>query len=534
MNYRYNGLIFHISSLPGPYGIGTFSEEAETVADLLHKGGVSYWQVLPFTPPSAGDSPYTSYSAFAGCTWFIDPRRTHLLTKEECDSFRYDGPPYEVDYDFVRENSLRYLRLAFSRLTPEQLAEVREFSTREEWLPEDALFLAIRDHYDDLPWYEWPDEKLRMHDREALLAFAEEHRDELDFTYYCQWEFRKQWVQLKTYINSRGIGIIGDVPMYVAHDSSDAWSNPKLYQFDEENNPSAVAGVPPDYFSEDGQLWGNPLYDWDYHKETGYAWWVERMKQCLFLYDSVRIDHFRAFESYWAVPADSETAKEGRWEQGPGIELINKIKEEIQDAHIIAEDLGIVTEKVKLLLEESGFPGMMVMQFALGSFEPGQRMPHRNFENQAIYTGTHDNDTILGQLFEEEYFHRQQVLDYIGFPEGEDWTIGGIHCPVNRAYIRQTWAAPAYLAVTTIQDILGYGSDTRMNVPGTKERNWVFRAPMDALKRADWEWLSYMNMLFDRAHPYSEMSDTVISIHEDIEVAPDTLPEETVTSAEEH
>lgn len=533
MNKRYNGVIFHITSLPGPYGIGTFSDEAEEVAELLHKGDVSYWQVLPFTPPSAGDSPYTSYSAFAGCTWFIDPRRTHLLTKEECEQFRYEGPPYEVDYDFVRQNSEAYLRLAFSRLTPDQLEEVRSFSAREPWLPEYAMFMAIREHYDDLPWYEWPDDKLRMHDREALLAFAEEHREELDFTYFCQWEFRRQWIQLKRHINGLGIGIIGDVPMYVAHDSSDAWANPKLYQFDEENNPLAVAGVPPDYFSEDGQLWGNPLYDWGYHKKTEYEWWIERLKQCFFLYDAVRIDHFRAFDSYWAVPAGSETAKEGRWEQGPGMDLIEAINTAIPDAHIIAEDLGIVTEGVVELLDQSGYPGMMVMQFALGSFEPGQRMPHRSHENQAIYTGTHDNNTVLGWASEDEYFHRQQMLDYIGFPENEDWTVGGLHAPLNRAFIRQTWAAPAYLAVTTIQDLLGYGADTRMNIPGTKEGNWTFRVPLDALQRSDWDWLAYMNLLFDRAYPYDEMDAIELSIHADEAVDPDTLPEEAAMASEE-
>lgn len=510
-----------MSSVPGPFGIGTFSEEAVEVAKLLCQGKVSYWQVLPFTPPAAGDSPYTAYSAFAGCPWFIDPRELGCFTEEEIASYYYGGPPYEVDYNFVRENSERYLREAFERVTPEQQMEIAAFVQEEAWLPDYALFMAIRQTYQHKPWFHWDDPALRMHEQGALAQFAAEHPAEIQYHYFCQWAFRKQWLKVKAKINQLGVGMIGDIPIYVADDSSDTWAQSALYLFDAQKMPIAVAGVPPDYFSEDGQLWGNPLYDWDYHKAQGYQWWIDRMKLNLLLFDAVRMDHFRAFESYWSVPVGAKTAKEGRWVKGPGMDLFRAIQDAIEDPHIIAEDLGIITEDVHQLLLDTGYPGMMVMQFALGSFAKDEVMPHRSRENQVVYTGTHDNNTLLGWVFEDEPEHRQMVLDYVGFPEQEDWTIGGWRCPFNRAVIRQTWSLPAYLTVTTMQDLLGYGSDARMNIPGTPEGNWAFKVPMSELHHIDVEWLSYTNTLFDRANRYDrDVLDAKIEQKEKLESEP--------------
>ncbi len=503
---RAAGILLPVPALPGPFGIGTLGAEARHFVDRLAKAQISYWQVLPLGQPAEDseleNSPYKSYSAFAGNTWLIDPQEIcddlGLLDPDEIRNFLCYDDGYLVDYQFARHNSANYLGLAFSRLDADLLAEVRQFLNQETWLLDYATFLCCKDEFDGLPWYEWPEE-IRQRDLNALNLFQREHAQNILYVAFCQWLFYRQWQNLRNYANERGVCIFGDIPIYVASDSCDIWSRPELFDLDEERRPRSVAGVPPDYFAQDGQLWGNTLYNWEAMAADGYQWWLDRIAQSMRLYDRLRIDHFRAFHTYWAVPASAETAREGAWRQGPGLKLFQLVKERLGDLDIVAEDLGDIDEGVRDFLRQTGFPGMKVMQFAFDPKGDGSELPHHYIHHCCAYTGTHDNDTLFGWLWNASPEERDYALRYFNFPAEANWQQGGYHSPICRHIIRHLWASVADFVCIPVQDLCGFGSDTRVNVPGQPDNCWRFRVTRSALEQADFAWLKDMNVLYQRA-----------------------------------
>lgn len=508
---RSSAVLMHITSVPGPFGIGTMGEEAKQFAERIADCGFCYWQILPLLEPSI-DSPYQSLSAFAGYTALIDPRemvKRGLLYEDELEAFYYRGEGFSVDYQFARENSQSFLKRAYSRLTPQLKAEVEEFAQNQDWLMDYALFLCIREDNDNLIWNEWPNLKLRAHDYDSLSAYREAERERIDFVLFSQWLFWEQWHELKSHINSLGLDVFGDIAYYVATDSAEVWAHAELFLLDEDFGPSVVAGVPPDYFSESGQRWGNAIYDWQVMEKTGYRWWITRIAASLDLYDLLRIDHFRGFSAYWAIPADSDTAINGRWEPGPGMKFFHRIRETLGAVNIVAEDLGDIDEDVQELLEESGFPGMMVLQFAFQSEADGSTLPHHYRKNSCVYTGTHDNDTLLGWLWNIDPPERERALDYINFPSGQDWSLGGAYSASCRAFIKYLWSTVSDLACAPIQDFLGFGADTRMNTPGVEQGQWSFRLTTEALETLDTQWVRHLNLLYERFN-------SIVKIREEI------------------
>lgn len=467
---RSSGIILPLFSLPSPYGVGTMGQAARDFVDFLAEASQSWWQVLPVSPTSAGDSPYQSPSAFAGNPYFIDLDllvADRLLTQQEIDACDWGSDPGHVDYGLLYRYRLDLLRLTCDRGWQRDRADVQAFARENaDWLEDYALFMAIKRHFDMAAWYEWPDEEARLHKQDALERYARELDADVRLFTYVQYLFYKQWEELRAYAHERGVGIFGDMPIYVALDSADVWAHPENYQLDKRNNPARVAGVPPDYFSADGQLWGNPLYDYQAMAKDGYAWWCQRVRAAGRLYDMVRIDHFRGFARYWSVPAGSRTAKSGQWVWGPGIELIEAIKKSNPDVQLVAEDLGTPTPEVMELLLASGLPGMKVLQFAFDGREDNEHLPHGIPVNCVCYTGTHDN-APLGEWFAQE---DPAALDlarrYMGLNEKEG-PIWGM--------VRQGASSPATLFFAQMQDYLELGVGTRINTPGTMDGNWRWR-----------------------------------------------------------
>ena len=465
---RESGILMHISSLPGPYGIGTMGKNAYEFVDFLKKSGQKVWQILPLSPTGYGDSPYQSCSAFAGNHYLIDLETlmdNGLLEKQEAESFFWGENEEKADFGALYENRSKVLRLAFERFVPDE--KYNKFvSENESWLSEYALFTAIKDSLGGIPWTEWPEE-LRLRDKKSLEEKREELRGDIAFKYFLQFEFFSQWEKLRGYANENGIKIVGDIPIYVPLDSADVWAEPGEFLLDENLNPKRVAGCPPDSFSADGQLWGNPIYDWDKMKENGFAWWKRRLGAAKHMYDIIRIDHFRGFESYWSIPAGDKTAMNGRWEQGPGMDFINAVKS-IPDVDFIAEDLGYVTPEVRKLQEDSGYPGMKVMQFAFDSREAGNYLPHTYPENSVVYSGTHDNPTLVQWLSDVAESDLEEGKKYLGLTETEGLVKG---------LIRGCMASNSRLCVILMQDYLELGAEARMNLPGTlSDKNWTWRA----------------------------------------------------------
>lgn len=465
---RESGILMHISSLPGPYGIGTMGKNAYEFVDFLKKSGQKVWQILPLSPTGYGDSPYQSCSAFAGNHYLIDLETlmdNGLLGKQEAESFFWGENEEKADFGALYENRSKVLRLAFGRFVPDE--KYNKFvSENESWLSEYALFTAIKDSLGGIPWTEWPEE-LRLRDKKSLEEKREELRGDIAFKYFLQFEFFSQWEKLRGYANENGIKIVGDIPIYVPLDSADVWAEPGEFLLDEKLNPKRVAGCPPDSFSADGQLWGNPIYDWDKMKENGFAWWKRRLGAAKHMYDIIRIDHFRGFESYWSIPAGDKTAMNGRWEQGPGMDFINAVKS-IPDVDFIAEDLGYVTPEVRKLQEDSGYPGMKVMQFAFDSREAGNYLPHTYPENSVVYSGTHDNPTLVQWLSDVAESDLEEGKKYLGLTETEGLVKG---------LIRGCMASNSRLCVILMQDYLELGAEARMNLPGTlSDKNWTWRA----------------------------------------------------------
>lgn len=470
------GILLPISSLPSPYGIGTIGKAAYDFVDFLSAAGQSWWQILPVGPTSFGDSPYQSFSTFAGNPYFVDPDMLAdegLLEREEILSFDWGERDDSVDYAKIYDSRFKLLRKAADRGLVRDRDKVRRFADENSsWLGDYALFMALKRHFGMRPWTEWEDEDIRLHLPEAVEKYRTLLKDDVELFVYIQYLFFEQWNALRKYAASRGIGIIGDLPIYVALDSADVWAEPQYFQLDEDNIPTAVAGVPPDYFSEDGQLWGNPLYDWEKMRADGYGWWIRRVDGAKKLYDAVRIDHFRGFESYWAVPYGDETAKGGKWIKGPGIEFVKVLTSWFYDLKFIAEDLGYLTPEVKQLLADSGLPGMKVLEFAFDSREPSNYLPHTYISNCICYAGTHDNATVEEWKGEVSPEDMKYAVEYLGLNEKEGFT-GGI--------IRAGMGSVAVLFIAQMQDHLSLGAEARMNTPGTLGQNWKWRLLRDQL-----------------------------------------------------
>lgn len=469
----------HISSLWGDYSCGSFGNSAKEFIDFLKACGFSYWQVLPFGLVDECNSPYKSYSTFGGNPYFVDLQllfEEGLLTEQELDGAR-QGTPYYCEFDKLTNDRVRLLINAAQRAGASLKEKINEFIDGNRYLKDFCVFMALKAENDNRQWTEWE---------------SENYDEEIEFGWrFIQYMFFSQWAKIKEYANSNGIKIIGDIPIYVSYDSSDVYFDKSIFMLDDNNRMTDVAGVPPDYFAENGQLWGNPLYDWEKLEKTGYSWWKDRIAFFLEIFDGVRIDHFRAFESFWAVPADAETAKEGRWLKGPGMKLIDAIKSVAGGKLIIAEDLGDITKEVYELVEESGFPGMRVFQFGFFGGETPHK-PHNYINNCVAYSGTHDNNTLLGYLWETPMEIKKGIMRYCSCNE-ERWNEDGC-----RAIIKSIMASAAGIAIFPVQDLLGYGSDTRLNVPGRAEGNWLYRITKEQLMNIDKSWFKDLNELYGR------------------------------------
>lgn len=465
---RKSGILLAISSIPSKYGIGSFSKEAYEFVDFLEKAGQSLWQILPLGPTGYGDSPYQSFSTFAGNPYYIDMEEfieKGLLTREECDNSDL-GEGQFVDYEKIFHNKFKLLKKAFLNSNVEEDKNYRKFVEKNEnWLSDYALFMAIKDSLGGISWIEW-DKDIKLRKKEALKKYKEELKEEIDFYKFQQYYFAKQWKALKKYANDKGIEIVGDIPIYVALDSADTWANPQLFQVDEECIPVAVAGCPPDAFSATGQLWGNPLYDWEYMRKQDYAWWVERIRYCYELYDIVRIDHFRGFDEYYSIPYGDSTAEFGHWEKGPGYELFQVIKKKLGKIKVIAEDLGFLTDSVVKLVKKTGYPGMKVLQFAFDSREESDYLPHNYVANSIVYTGTHDNDTTKHWYNTMSSHDRKFAARYLDVTSSKQ---------ICKKMIRAALSSVSETAVIPIQDYLELDGEARMNEPSTLGKNWKWR-----------------------------------------------------------
>lgn len=491
---RRNGMLLPIASLPSPYGIGGFSKEAYEFIDLLEETGQKLWQILPLGPTSYGDSPYQSFSTFAGNPYFIDLdtlAEKGWLTKEACEASDYGDNESYIDYGRIYNSRFVLLKQAFLNsdiLSDEKFTEFCK--ANQHWLPDYALYMALKNQNDGKSWIEW-EEEIRLRKPEAVEYYKKELEEECDFYEFLQYEFHEQWTKVKEYAHEKGIQIVGDVPIYVAFDSADTWANPELFQLDEKNLPLGVAGCPPDAFSATGQLWGNPLYNWAYHKKTGYDWWLKRIAYCFDLYDIVRIDHFRGFDEYYSIPYGDETAVNGHWEKGPGMDLFNTVKEKLGELDIIAEDLGFLTESVFQLLKDSGYPGMKVLQFAFDPSEDSDYLTYKYQRNCVVYTGTHDNDTTAGWFEKLSDGDKEVALRYMNSfytpKEEQHWDL-----------IALAMRSTADTCIIPVQDFLGLGSEARINMPSTLGDNWKWRMTKGAFSEELKEKIRRMTKLYGR------------------------------------
>lgn len=465
---RTSGILMPVFSLPSKYGIGSLGAEAKRFVDFLYKAGQSYWQILPLNPTNYGDSPYQSFSSFAGNPYFIDIEtliEEGLLTESEADSFDFSNDDFKIDYEKLYNNRLPLLKIAFSRFKADKKYE--QFKKENAyWLYDYALFMAIKKANGDKDFYEW-EKRLCFYEKSAVEEKSQEYKEEIEFYCFLQYKFTVQWLSLKEYANKKGIKIIGDIPIYVALDSAEVWSKPEMFLLSEDKKPSAVAGCPPDAFSDDGQLWGNPLYNWDYIEKDGFTWWKQRIAHAFKLYDKVRIDHFRGFESFYSIPFGEKTAKKGKWVKGPDFKLFKALREEFSnDLPIIAEDLGYITPAVDKLLKRTGFPGMNVLQFAFDSDSENRYLPHNHTKNSVVYTGTHDNSTIIGwtESVEQETYETARKYLNANETEGFNWTM-----------IRSALMSVADTVILMMPDFMGLDDTARINEPSTIGSNWTWR-----------------------------------------------------------
>lgn len=466
---RSGGILMHITSLPSKGGIGDLGPEAYAFADFLHKSGIKIWQVLPVCPTGYGESPYQSPSAFAGNLLLISPEKLRdkgLLSFDDSELYQ-PAQTDHVDFDAVRQTKSALLRRAFEQSREKLSDAAAAFERENAWVRDYALFMALKEHFGGAAWSKWPDDAARRRDPAALEKYKKELKTEIDYHLFCQVLFFTQWAELKKYCNDLGIIIMGDMPIYVAEDSSDTWSHPEVFQLDKDYIPKKVAGVPPDYFSVDGQLWGNPLYRWFSLRLHRYGWWVDRMKSMTKLYDLVRIDHFIGFANYYSVKHGAPNARNGKWIIGPGKHLFRRLNKEIPNMHIIAEDLGAVNDRVRRLLKWTGYPGMKILQYGFdGDPEENDHAPRHYEPNYVLYTGTHDNDTVRGWADKAPKETLKLAEQEIGFTGPEQ---------APEAFVRYVFASPCDRAIAPMQDILGLGGEARMNLPGTVGGNWGWR-----------------------------------------------------------
>lgn len=492
---RKSGVLFPVASLPGKYGIGTFSKSAYEFVDRLKEAGQSYWQILPLGPTGYGDSPYQSFSTYAGNPYLIDLEaliEEGLLTRAECDACDFGKDKTYINYEKLYRSRFAILNKAYERSNIQRKKDFKKFTEEHAyWLDDYATFMAIKNSYDGKSFIEW-EEPIRNRDEQTLRKYRTRYAKEIMFYQFQQYMFWKQWSKLKQYANQNGIKIIGDIPIYVAFDSADTWANPELFQFDENNLPIAVAGCPPDAFSATGQLWGNPLYDWAYHKKTDYEWWVNRIKYCFELYDVVRVDHFRGFDEYYSIPYGHKTAEKGKWMKGPGYDIFKTLNKKLGDMDIIAEDLGFLTPAVKKLVRDTGYPGMKVLQFAFDSREESDYLPHNYDSNCVVYTGTHDNDTLRGWY---------QVLDRADKKLSQEY-LNNADTPVEHIswdFIRLAMGSVAKLCMIPMQDYLELDSSARINIPSTLGgQNWQWRMSSGAFKKSLAKRMKALTKLYGR------------------------------------
>lgn len=468
---RASGILLPVSSIPSPYGIGMFSKSAYDFVDFLVEAGQTYWQILPLGPTSYGDSPYQSFSTFAGNPYFIDLEaliEEGVLTKAECKKADCEQNCHYVEYGLLYKKRFALLRKAYERSEISNDKDFLKFvDENQSWLKDYALFMAVKNCFDGVSWLEWA-EDIRLRWGNAMEYYYREYAQEIEFYEYLQYKFMQHWLKLKAYANEKGIRIIGDIPIYVALDSADVWAHPDLFQLDKDRVPTAVAGCPPDAFSDKGQLWGNPLYRWEMHKNQQYDWWVRRMEHCYQLYDVVRIDHFRGFDEYFSIPYGDEDATGGHWEKGPGLELFRALETRLGHKDIIAEDLGLMTDSVRRMVKESGYPNMKVLGFAFDVDGQSDHLPHRYDKNCVVYTGTHDNETIMqwfDGLTKKELAFVHDYMNNAQTPR-ED---------VRWDFIRLAMLSTADTCIIPIQDYLGLGAEARMNFPSTLGDNWKWR-----------------------------------------------------------
>ena len=471
---RKSGILMHISSLPSKYGIGKMGKSAYDFVDFLVSAGVKCWQILPLSPTSYGDSPYQSFSVYAGNPYFIDfetLKREGLIKKSDYEDIKWQDNDHQVNYSIIYNNCFKVLRQAYKTYKRDISKRYKTFVEKNSsWLDDYALFMALKFKNNGKPWYEW-DKKLAMRDSNALKKASEELEKETEFFKFIQYKFFRQWSNLKKYANDKGVEIIGDMPIYVSYDSVEAWVSPELFQFDKHKKPKDVAGCPPDDFAVTGQLWGNPLYDWEYHKKTGYKWWFARFQFAMSLNDIVRIDHYRGLERYYSVPYGDETAENGEWRKGPGAELFKAAEKALGKLNIIAEDLGFITEDVYKMLADVGYPGMKILQFAFGEDSANEHLPHNFTSSNCIaYTGTHDNETLKGWVSSQSSDTLKYCMAYLGVKKKKD---------IPKNIIKQTWASVAQTAIAQMQDFLNSDASARMNTPSTLGNNWQFRTSED-------------------------------------------------------
>lgn len=469
---REQGILMPVSSIPSRYGMGTFGRESYEFVDFLKKAGQKLWQILPLGPVGYGASPYQSFSTFAGNPYYIDLEfliEDGYLTREECDACDFGNHENYIDYEKMYLQRFPLLRKAWERAVKKGLETKKDYvaflKKSMNWLDDYALYMALKDAFPGKCFIEW-ERDIRLREPLAMAKYRRELADEIRFYQFQQYLFDKQWRELKLYANKAGVKIVGDIPIYVAFDSADTWAHPELFQLDESGMPTAVAGCPPDAFSSTGQLWGNPLYNWEYHQKTNYAWWMQRIGYCYELYDVVRIDHFRGFDEYWSVPYGAETAAGGHWEKGPGIELFETMKRKLGKKRVIAENLGFLTDSVVKLLEDTGYPGMKVLQFAFDANGESIYLPHNYDHNCVVYTGTHDNETTAGWITTRTEQDRDFLERYLNRKRDEDlcWEL-----------IRTAAASVADIAIIPMQDYLALGNEARINTPSTLGDNWKWR-----------------------------------------------------------
>ncbi len=491
LNKRASGVLMHISSLPGKTGIGTMGKNAYRFIDCLKNANQKYWQILPICPTSYGDSPYQSFSTFAGNPYFIDLETLAdegFISKADYENVSWCGHENYVDYGTLYVERHKVFEKLYANFVKKIPSDYEAFVKENDWLEDYSLFMSIKDAHNGASFSEW-EEEIRKRDKTALKEWRKKCADRMNYYKMLQYFFFKQWFQLKEYANKNEIEIIGDIPIYVAADSSDVWANPDQFMLDENFVPVEVAGCPPDAFSADGQLWGNPVYNWEHQKKTGYTWWKKRLEKSLKIYDVIRIDHFRGFEAFYCISFGATTAKKGQWRKGPGMDLFNSLKKKFGDMPVIAEDLGFLTEEVHKLLRDSGFPGMKVLQFAFGNRDESDYIPYRYIKNCIVYTGTHDNDTILGWTKNATEKEVESAKEYLRVTKDED---------VVKEMMIAGLSSVANTCVLTMQDLLGLGSEARINTPSTVGDNWKWRAGESMFNEEIYKWLGFYTKLYGR------------------------------------